>query len=105
MQTSIYYTQEDRYLLNAIKEKAKRERKSTSAVILSILEEYFGKKKLGEILREIGYIDKEKLKKVLEIQRENQKGKLLGEILLHENFLNRDALQQGLVLQKPKNWN
>jgi len=45
MQTSIYYSPKDKYLINKVKDKAKRERKSNSAVILSILEEYFKRKK------------------------------------------------------------
>ena len=111
MQTSLYYTEKDRYLINAIKEKARKERKSKSAVILSILEEYFERKKLGEILREIGWIDNAQLGKGLKIQQEKEKGKLLGEILLNENFIDEEDLNQALLLQKhityrkQKTWN
>ena len=48
MQTSIYYSPKDIYLINKVKDKAKRERKSNSAVILSILEEYFKRKEENE---------------------------------------------------------
>ncbi len=104
MQTSIYHREEDKLLINAIKEKARKERKSKSAVILSILEEYFGKKKLGEILCEIGYINDEQLDKGLEIQQKEGENKLLGEILLNENFINREELNRILFLQKNRNY-
>jgi len=44
MQTTIYYKDEDAYLLDKVGEKANRERKTKSAVILTILEEYFDEK-------------------------------------------------------------
>ncbi|MBI1741497.1 hypothetical protein HYR54_00325 [Candidatus Acetothermia bacterium] len=51
MQLTIYYTKDDQYLLDQIDDKADAERRSKSAVILSIIEEYFeADKKLGEIL-------------------------------------------------------
>jgi len=104
MQTSIYHTDEDKLLIDVIKEKARRERKSKSAVILSILEEYFGKKKLGEILCEIGYINNEQLAKGLKIQQEEGENKLLGEIFLNANFINKKELNRILLLQKNRNY-
>ncbi len=41
MQISFYYTKKDKHLIDKFKQKARKERKSKSAVILSILEEYF----------------------------------------------------------------
>ena len=104
MQTSIYYTEEDGHLINTIKEKARKERKSKSAVILSILEEYFRKKRFGEILLEIGRINNERLNKGLEIQQKEEKNKLLGTILLDESFINKEDLDRVLFLQGNVNY-
>lgn len=51
MQVTIYYSQEDQYLLDLVDQEARQERKSRTAAILTILEEHFecGKKN-GEIL-------------------------------------------------------
>ena len=60
MQTTIYYREEDQYLIDKLQEKANRERKSKNACILSILEEYFeSQKKLGEILTDMGILGEE----------------------------------------------
>jgi len=99
MQTTIYYTAEDRSLINAAKDKAKKERKSKSAVILSILEEYFMGKNLGEILCEIGCVNNKQISKSLEVQQKEGKNKLLGEILLNENFITEEDLNRALFLQ------
>ncbi|MCK4420062.1 hypothetical protein KAV79_09665 [Candidatus Aerophobetes bacterium] len=104
MQTTIYYTGQDRYLINAIEDKARNERKSKSAVILSILEEYFMGKKLGEILCEIGCIHNKQLSKSLELQRKEGKGKPLGQILLHESFITEEDLNRALFLQKKREY-
>jgi len=100
MQTTVYYTAEDRYLINAVEDKGGKERKSKSAVILSILEEYFMGKNLGEILCEIGCINNKELSKSLEVQQKEGKNKLLGEILLNENFITEEDLNRALFLQK-----
>lgn len=99
MQTTIYYTAEDRDLINAAKDKARKERKSKSAVILSILEEYFMGKNLGEILCEIGCVNNKQISKSLEVQQKEGKNKLLGEILLKENFITEEDLNRALFLQ------
>ena len=100
MQTTIYYTAEDRDLINAVEDKARKERKSKSAVILSILEEYFMGKNLGEILCEIGCVNNKQISKSLEVQQKKGKNKLLGEILLNENFITEEDLNRALFLQK-----
>jgi len=65
MQTTIYYRERDEYLLNKVEEKANRERKSKSAVILSILEEYFLRgENVVTILKEIGELKSEKAEKL-----------------------------------------
>ncbi len=42
MQLTIYYNEDDEWLIEKIKTKAHAERKSTSAVILSIVAEHLG---------------------------------------------------------------
>jgi len=87
VQLSIYYTREDEYLIKKIKAEAKTQRKSNSAVILSILEKHFEReRKMGEILRDIGSFSEEQFTKALDIQKKEKKRRLLGEIL-DEGFI------------------
>ena len=68
MQTTIYYNEEDSYLIRQVDAKSQRERKSRSSVILSILEEYLeSQKRLGEILVDIGVLSHSELAKGLEL--------------------------------------
>jgi len=100
MQTSIYYTQNDKYLIDQLEKKAKAERKSKSAVVLCILEEYFErKKKVGEILCDIGSLTNEQLNEALKIQQREKKHRLLGEILVNKNFVDERDLERALSLQ------
>jgi len=70
MQTTIYYNEEDAYLIKQVDSKSQRERKSRSSVILSVLEEYFeSEKRLGEILVDLGVISHSELAKGLELQK------------------------------------
>lgn len=101
MQLSIYYTEEDQGLIEEIKAKARGERKSQSAVILSVLEEYFERRrKLGEILQTIAGLSDEQLNRALEIQRKESKRRLLGEILLDEGSVEEKALRKSLSVQR-----
>ena len=45
MQITIYYTEEDQDLIELVKTAAKIERKSKGALMLSVLADYFEKKK------------------------------------------------------------
>ena len=57
MQATMYLAEEDVYLLQLIDKKFQKERKSRSAVVFSIIEEYFKKgHRLGEILIEFGVL-------------------------------------------------
>ncbi|MFQ5796498.1 MAG: hypothetical protein ACE5JP_15815 [Candidatus Bipolaricaulia bacterium] len=99
MQTTIYYTAEDSYLIDKVEDKAMRERKSKSAVILTILEEYFERdKRLGEILVDLGKITWDDLSRGLEIQTQ-RKGRRLGEILLNEQLIDERDLRRALFIQ------
>ena len=100
MQTTIYYNEEDAYLIQQVDAKGKRERKSRSAVILSILEEHFEcRKKLGEILLDLGVITHSDLARGLELQQTTFTEKLLGDILLEESMVPPDAVERALIIQ------
>ena len=67
MQTTIYIGKDDKYLINLVGKKAEKDRKSRSAVILEILEQYFEQgKTITEILIDIGALTPNQLKKIRE---------------------------------------
>ena len=100
MQTTIYYNEIDAYLMKQVDAKGRRERKSRSAVILSILEDYFeAEKKLGEILLDLGVIKHADLAKGLELQQTKFADKLLGDILLEEDIVTPEAVERALTIQ------
>jgi len=100
MQTTIYYKDEDEYLIDKVEEKANRERKSKSAVILSILEEYFeAERRIGEILKDMGAVSPDKVKAALEAQ-ESGTEKKLGEILVEKDHVREVDLDRALQVQK-----
>ena len=100
MQATIYYNDEDAYLMKQVDAKGQRERKSRSAVILSVLEEYFeSNKRLGEILVDLGAVSHTDVSKALELQKKKFTEKLLGEILLEEELIEQDALERALMIQ------
>ena len=97
MQTTIYYNEEDSYLIRQVDAKSQRERKSRSSVILSILEEYFeSEKRLGEILVDLGVLSHSELAKGLELQKTQFTDKLLGDILLEEDLVVK-AIRQNVM--------
>ena len=100
MQSSIYYREEDAYLIRKLEEKSMRERMSMSACLLSILEEYFeSKNRIGEILTDLGSLDKAELSKSLEKQKSEEKDKKIGEILLEDNYIREVDLDRALSIQ------
>jgi len=100
MQTTIYYNEEDSYLVRQVDAKSQRERKSRSSVILSILEEYFeSEKRLGEILVDLGVLSHSELAKGLELQKTQFADKLLGDILLEEELVAPEAVERALIIQ------
>ncbi|MEF8725921.1 MAG: hypothetical protein V5A83_03195 [Candidatus Bipolaricaulota bacterium] len=101
MQTTIYYKEDDSYLIDKVEEKSNTERKSKSAVILSILENYFeAEKRVGEILKDLGVLKREHLTEALENQKDGKKGKLLGEIMLEEGYVKEIDLDRALKIQR-----
>ena len=100
MQTTIYYNEGDAYLMKQVDAKGRRERKSRSAVILSILEEHFEReKRLGEILVDLGVISHAELAKGLELQKTKFTDKLLGDILLEERMVDPESVERALIIQ------
>ena len=100
MQTTIYYREEDEYLIDMLEAKAARERKSKSACLLSILEEYFeAEKRVGEILSDLGAVSKEHLRKALEKQDKEQDHKKIGEIMVEEDYIDEVDLDRALQIQ------
>ncbi len=100
MQVTIYYSDEDAYLIKKVDLEGRQQRKSRSAVILSILEQYFQRnKRLGEILVDLGAVSHTDLSKALELQKNRFTEKLLGEILLEEELVAQSALERALMIQ------
>ena len=100
MQVTIYYSDEDQYVVGLIDQQAHRERKSRSVVILSILEEHFERnKKLCEILVDLGAISRRAVEKGLELQKNTFTEKLLGEILVEEEVVEKEAVERALTIQ------
>jgi len=100
MQTTIYYSDGDAYLMEQVDMKGKRERKSRSAVILSILEEYFEReKRIGEILMDLGAVTPSTLAQGLELQKKKFTDKLLGEVLLEQELVEKEAVDRALMIQ------
>jgi hypothetical protein len=100
MQTTIYYSDEDAYLMKQVDAKGRRERKSRSGVILSILEQYFeSDKRLGEILVDLGVLSHANLARGLDLQKKQFAEKLLGDILMEEDLVSPDAIERALMIQ------
>jgi len=100
MQVTIYYSDEDQYVLDLVDQQARRERKSRSAVILSVLEEHYEReKKLGEILVDLGAVSRSDVEKGLKLQKNTFAEKLLGEILVEEQGVEKEAVERALTIQ------
>ena len=100
MQTTIYYRENDQYLVDKLEEMARRQRKSKSACLLSLIEQYFeAEKKVGEILYDIGAVTKEKIDEALHKQEGEGKERKLGEILLEEGYVRELDLDRALEIQ------
>jgi predicted transcriptional regulator len=100
MQVTLYYSEEDRYLLDLVDKLALQQRKSRSAVIMSILEEYFEReKRLGEILVDLGAIDPGRVAQALKEQEREGRRRLIGEILVEKGWVKPQDVERALVIQ------
>ena len=104
MQTSIYYQKEDRYLFDKVEELAKWERRSKSAMILAILEEYFeAGRKLGGVLKDMQAITEAELRESLSIQKNGENDRRLGRIMVERKLIDEVQPHRALSLQKALN--
>ncbi|MFO8034856.1 MAG: hypothetical protein R6U88_06880 [Candidatus Bipolaricaulota bacterium] len=100
MQTTIYFADEDRYLLDLVDKLALQERKSRSAIILTILEHYFERdSRLGEILVDMGAASAQDVQHALEAQQADPQWRPLGEILVTKRIVSTEQLERALVVQ------
>lgn len=100
MQITVYYGEEDHYLIRLLDQEARRQRKSRSAVVLSILEEHFEReKRIGEILVDLGQLSPREVEEALQVQRAEGGGRRLGEILLERGWVDEGALSRALLIQ------
>jgi predicted transcriptional regulator len=100
MQVTLYYSEEDKYLLDLVDKLALQQRKSRSAVIMSILEEYFEReKRLGEILVDLGAIDPGRVAQALKEQEREGRRRLIGEILVEKGWIKPQDVERALVIQ------
>ncbi len=100
MQVTLYYSDEDQYLMDLVDQKALRERKSRSSVVLSILEEHFEQgKRIGEILMDLGTLNARELEAALERQRSKDSNRQLGEILVEEGLVDASHVDRALTIQ------
>jgi metal-responsive CopG/Arc/MetJ family transcriptional regulator len=84
-----------------VDEKAERERKSRSAVIMAILESFLEQdKKLGEILVDMGVVTQSQLEEALKEQSEGTERKMIGEILVEKGWINDKQVWQALLVQE-----
>jgi transcriptional regulator GlxA family with amidase domain len=97
----VYFGEEDAYLLRLVEAKSRQERKSRSAVILSIVEEHFEKGHLlGEILVDLGVLSAEDVARALDLQRSSLTEKLLGEVLADEHGVSEQQIERALEIQR-----
>ncbi len=100
MQVTLYYSDEDQYLIDLVDQKAQCERKSRSSVVLSILEEHFEQgKRIGEILMDLGSLKPRELETALQRQQSDGASRQLGEILVEEGFVDESTIGRALTIQ------
>jgi len=101
MMISIYYRKDDEWLLEKVDEICARERRSRSAVILSLLEEYFERdRKIGEILKDMGLVSLEELQEAIDTQKKHKNENKLGQILEEKGAVTKNHVQRVVGLQR-----
>lgn len=99
MQLTVFYKETDSYLIEKLERHAKQERKSRSALIMTILESFFeGNLRIGEILRDQGNISDQHLEQALTIQ-EQEPNELIGEILIKKGFASSKDINYAINIQ------
>ena len=101
MQTTVYYSEADAYLLQMVDKKARYERKSRSAVILEILEHHFeSNKRLGEILVDLGLVSGPAIREALSLQESGQSMQRLGDILVERHVVGQEGIERAVLIQQ-----
>ena len=105
MQMTIYYNDEDIYLIDRAKQEAASSRQSLSGIILTALESYFLEdQRLGEVLVGMGRLKQANLKAALNEQKKRPLTPL-GELLIELDMITSADLKRALSIQrkgKPK---
>ncbi|MGQ9700101.1 MAG: hypothetical protein ACUVQS_03425 [Candidatus Bipolaricaulaceae bacterium] len=100
MQVTLYYNEEDKYILDLVDRIALQQRKSRSAVIMSILEEYFERdKRLGEILVDLGALSPGQVDQALREQEREGHRRPIGEILVEKGWVRAQDVKRALLIQ------
>ena len=103
MQISVHYRKEDQYLIDQVEKKARRERRSKSSVIISIIESYFeSEKRIGQILRDLNVLDTRQLEEGLRTQKAEDFEEPLGRILIDKGYIQHLDLEKALSIQGSK---
>lgn len=103
MMVSVYYRKDDKWILQKVDEICITQRKSRSAVILSILERYFEQgKKVGQIFLDMGLLSPKQLEETLKLQDREKQKKRIGEMLMEQGIITERHIQRALMLQKKR---
>lgn len=98
---TIYYNEEDRYLVDLVDEMANRDRKSRSAVILTVLEAFFERNKpIGQILLDQGLMTAEDVDQILQSQQGDGKNRKFGELATERGLVSLRHVQRALSIQE-----
>lgn len=98
---TIYYNAEDQYLVDQVDKLTNRDRKSRSAVILTILEAFFERnKKIGEILQDQGVLSPEDVDKILQFQQTEGTDRKFGELAAERGLVSLRHVQRALSIQE-----
>ncbi len=98
---TIYYNEGDRYLVDHVDEMANRDRKSRSAVILTILEAFFERnKKIGQILQDQGLLSAEDVDQILQFQQAEGQNRKFGEVATERGLVSLRHVQRALSIQE-----
>lgn len=101
MQMTIYYNDEDRYLVDQVDKMANRDRKSRSAVILTILEAFFERNKpIGQILQDQGLISSDDVEQILHLQKNEDANRKFGELATERGYVSLRHIQRALSIQE-----
>lgn len=98
---TIYYNEGDRYLVDRVDEMATRDRKSRSAVILTIMEAFFERNKpIGQILQDQGLLTAADVDQILQFQQDEGESRKFGEVATERGLVSLRHVQRALSIQE-----